>query len=375
MDFSSPLRLQPASCPLSTASGWEPGICVEYASLISSSNGFAPYLISLFLSRDRDHRGSSMATRDERTRSRSHDRGRTVGRAGRILAAGLMRLQARKSSPLSADLRRKFARLYRPPERSCRPPDLGESGMTDTVLARLAALKTTPIAGAEAAMARPLRDRAAALQPPLPRKPARLPHPGTGLWRPEARDDRSAWRRSARHLDGGDPARRRRAGNDRPIAGTRLIREWQGVEHCVTVRDDDFEYQGRPTNRSRPLPAPSPARAGTAWCSSASRTRRGPAMKKPDRPQAPLRGLHPQVHRGRPGQEFNSPRRPARGLRGLHRQPEGRGLGAGARPLRRRRLLRRHAGAPRAASACWPTSRPAGSTSWWSTRSTGSAAR
>jgi hypothetical protein len=32
----------------------------------------------------------------------------------------------------------------------------------------------------------------------------------------------------------------------KPIRGTRLIREWQGIEHCVTVRDDDFEYQGRP---------------------------------------------------------------------------------------------------------------------------------
>jgi hypothetical protein len=32
---------------------------------------------------------------------------------------------------------------------------------------------------------------------------------------------------------------------DRPITGTRLIREWQGVEHCATVLDDGFEYQGR----------------------------------------------------------------------------------------------------------------------------------
>ena len=32
----------------------------------------------------------------------------------------------------------------------------------------------------------------------------------------------------------------------RPIAGTNLIREWQGVEHCVTVRAEDFEYLGRP---------------------------------------------------------------------------------------------------------------------------------
>ena len=50
----------------------------------------------------------------------------------------------------------------------------------------------------------------------------------------------------AEDLDGGDPKRRRRAANDRPIAGTRLIREWQGIEHCVTVRGEDFEYRGRP---------------------------------------------------------------------------------------------------------------------------------
>jgi hypothetical protein len=30
------------------------------------------------------------------------------------------------------------------------------------------------------------------------------------------------------------------------IAGTQLIREWQGISHCVTVRTDDFEYLGRP---------------------------------------------------------------------------------------------------------------------------------
>jgi hypothetical protein len=31
-----------------------------------------------------------------------------------------------------------------------------------------------------------------------------------------------------------------------PISGTRLIRQWQGIEHSVTVRGNDFEYQGRP---------------------------------------------------------------------------------------------------------------------------------
>src|SRR6478672_1158216 len=31
-----------------------------------------------------------------------------------------------------------------------------------------------------------------------------------------------------------------------PKAGTKLIREYQGAEHCVTVRADVFEYLGRP---------------------------------------------------------------------------------------------------------------------------------
>src|SRR5690242_19126879 len=47
-------------------------------------------------------------------------------------------------------------------------------------------------------------------------------------------------------LDGGKPAVRKKRVDNRPISGTRLIREFRGVEHCVTVRAQDFEYQGRP---------------------------------------------------------------------------------------------------------------------------------
>src|SRR5690242_7406821 len=45
---------------------------------------------------------------------------------------------------------------------------------------------------------------------------------------------------------GGKDTRRARSAQERPIAGTRLLREWQGVEHTVTVQDDGYEYQGRP---------------------------------------------------------------------------------------------------------------------------------
>ena len=32
---------------------------------------------------------------------------------------------------------------------------------------------------------------------------------------------------------------------NRPVAGTRLVREWQGVDHTVTVQADGFEYMGQ----------------------------------------------------------------------------------------------------------------------------------
>src|SRR4051812_35189028 len=48
----------------------------------------------------------------------------------------------------------------------------------------------------------------------------------------------------------------------KPIAGTKLIREWAGVEHAVTVERDGFEYQGR---RYKTLSAIARAITGTRW--------------------------------------------------------------------------------------------------------------
>jgi hypothetical protein len=63
-------------------------------------------------------------------------------------------------------------------------------------------------------------------------------------------------------LDGGNPVMRRIRHQDRPIAGTRLLREYQGVEHSVTVTRDGYEYQGR---HYRSLSAIARAITGTRW--------------------------------------------------------------------------------------------------------------
>src|SRR6056297_160418 len=68
--------------------------------------------------------------------------------------------------------------------------------------------------------------------------------------------------RLGEQLDGGDRKKSRIRADTMPIAGTRLIREWQGVEHVVTVTADGFEWQGRPY---RSLSAIARAITGTRW--------------------------------------------------------------------------------------------------------------
>ena len=62
--------------------------------------------------------------------------------------------------------------------------------------------------------------------------------------------------------EGGRSKGRKKTSGDRPVSGTRLIRDWKGVEHQVTVRDADFEYQGRPF---KSLSAIARAITGTRW--------------------------------------------------------------------------------------------------------------
>jgi hypothetical protein len=114
--------------------------------------------------------------------------------------------------------------------------------MTDTVLGQIAALKAKSTAELRD-MWRELFDR----EPPV-------------LGRCYL-EDRLAYRVQELHFGGlSDRARRRldaladqlepkaarRRDPGRPIAGTQLRRQWKGVEHVVTVREHDFEYNGRP---------------------------------------------------------------------------------------------------------------------------------
>jgi hypothetical protein len=85
-----------------------------------------------------------------------------------------------------------------------------------------------------------------------------LAHGGLSA-RAEAKLDRLIAEEDLR-LKGKPPVRKGRG--DRPIVGTRLVRQWQGVEHTATVLVDGFEYQGRPY---RSLSAIARAITGTRW--------------------------------------------------------------------------------------------------------------
>jgi hypothetical protein len=133
--------------------------------------------------------------------------------------------------------------------------------VTDTVLRRVAALKTKPIGE----LKQQWRDLFEREPPPYNRTflehrlAYRIQELEYGGLKPETL---KRLRQIAQELDGGRSTNRRRHHQDRPLAGTRLIREWQGVEHCVTVRDDDFEYQGCPY---KSLSAVARRITGTQW--------------------------------------------------------------------------------------------------------------
>src|ERR1700757_3266655 len=117
--------------------------------------------------------------------------------------------------------------------------------MTETFLAQLAALKGAP-ADVLKARWRELFDT----EPPAYNRrflESRLAYRIQELaYGGLSRDTLDRLKTMAKHYATTDVAERKARPMLRPVAGTRLIREWQDIEHCVTVRTDDFEYLGRP---------------------------------------------------------------------------------------------------------------------------------
>ena len=132
---------------------------------------------------------------------------------------------------------------------------------TDTIPARLAALKTTPTPDLKAQW----RELFDSEPPPFNRRylesriAYRIQELAYGGLKPETI---RRLERLGEELDGGDRRKSRMRADLMPIVGTRLLREWQGVEHVVTVTADGFDWQGRPY---RSLSAIARAITGTRW--------------------------------------------------------------------------------------------------------------
>jgi hypothetical protein len=131
----------------------------------------------------------------------------------------------------------------------------------DPIPARLAALKTATTPELKAQW----RDLFDSEPPPFNRRylesrlAYRIQELAYGGLRPETI---RRLERLGEELDGGDRKKSRVRADTMPIAGTRLIREWQGVEHVVTVTVDGFEWQGRPY---KSLSAIARGITGTRW--------------------------------------------------------------------------------------------------------------
>ncbi len=131
----------------------------------------------------------------------------------------------------------------------------------DPIPARLAALKTAPTPD----LKKQWRDLFATEPPPFNRRylesrlAYRIQELAYGGLTP---DTIRRLEGLGEELDGGDRKKSRIRADIRPITGTRLLREWQGVEQIVTVTADGFDWQGRPY---KSLSAIARAITGTRW--------------------------------------------------------------------------------------------------------------
>jgi hypothetical protein len=117
--------------------------------------------------------------------------------------------------------------------------------MTDSVLPQLAALKGASAAALKARW-RTLFDSE---PPPYNRRflESRLAYRIQELaYGGLKKDTVERLRVLAKQYDGKAGGRSKGRTDRMPIAGTQLLREFKGIQHRVTVRVSDFEYEGRP---------------------------------------------------------------------------------------------------------------------------------
>ena len=144
------------------------------------------------------------------------------------------------------------------------------------------------------------------------------------------------------------------------------------------MRDDDFEYQGRPY---KSLSAIARAITGTRWNGLVFFGLKSQRARHEPRPEGkPIRKLRCAVYTRKSTeegleQEFNSLDAQREACEAYIASQSAEGWVLVPDRYDDGGILRRHAGAPGAASGCSPTSRRGASTSSSSTRSTGSAAR
>jgi len=133
--------------------------------------------------------------------------------------------------------------------------------VTDKVLARVLALKTTPIPELKQLW----RDLFGKEPPPYNRRflenrlAYRLQELAYGGLKISTI---KRLEQLGEQLDGGKKRVRSQRTDDRPVAGTKLIREWQGTPYEVIVQPDHFEYQGK---RYQSLSSVARAITGTVW--------------------------------------------------------------------------------------------------------------
>lgn len=133
--------------------------------------------------------------------------------------------------------------------------------MTQTLLVRIAGLKTTPTADLKSQW----RELFGKEPPPYSRTylqsrlAYRIQELSLGGLKPQTIAHLEALGEA---LDGGNPEKRKVPAANRLITGTQLIREYQGVPHTVIVRDTDFVYEGRPY---KSLSSIARAITGTRW--------------------------------------------------------------------------------------------------------------